>query len=1261
MPSLREHNFQISYGPADDRLKQFFIPALSASVRYDRAAGYFSSSMLAVAAAGVVRLIANGGTMRLLCGADLSEDDVAAIKQGHERLADVVGRRMKFRLALPEEDYVKNRVQALAWLVGTGQLQVQVVLPKGPDGHPLPGSVAEAYYHPKEGVFTDASGDQVAFSGSVNESARALVENYESFLVVSSWHTPQYVSAIQTRFEKLWSSKDRDWIALPIPEAAKRELLKLRPNVAPTRDALEGVPARTQAAEPGPDEVVPADQHERIVFQFLRDAPKLLGAGPLGAATSTVKPWPHQERVVKAVIERFPQPALLCDEVGLGKTIEAGLVLRELLLSGRVRRALILVPKSVLKQWQEELYEKFALNVLRYDGQVLRDVFDREVKVPAGSNPWDSSPLLLAPSHLAKRRERQEQLAEAAGWDLLIIDEAHHARRKDFLQNQFRPNRLLELLLGTNHLPGLREKTRGLLLLTATPMQIDPVEVWDLLKVMGLGGRWGAGEGNFLRYFGELRRPVGEADWGFVAGMLRDNFAAGGAWDEVFCRVAEEKLGPATWDQVKTLPDAGSPELLVRRLPAPAQAVVRELARRHTPLRRFLFRNTRELLRAYHENGLLKENIPHRDPRPVWIDLAPDEWDLYQRIEQYIRHHYQRYEAERKGLGFIMTVYRRRLTSSFHAIAESLQRRLDFLRGKLGPEQLLTDDDAEQEELDQDVSESLFPAATPEERSELVQLCQGEIDYLEDFLARLRSLGSDSKFERLVADLGEVFQRRDSALVFTQYTDTMDYLRGQLREVYGGQVACYSGRGGERWQDGKWVGVSKEAVKTAFRSSREVKILLCTESASEGLNLQTCGVLINYDMPWNPMRVEQRIGRIDRIGQAYERVWIHNYFYERTVEADIFHRLDARIGSFEHVVGELQPILARVARVIEAAAMAGEDRREQLIARETASINQAVRSAETGALDLDKLVDTDVAPLTSEPPPLTMGELERTLVESAALKDRFRPHPTIAGAHLLDWSGQMQAVTFDPAVYDEHPNSLKLLTYGGDLLAEMLATVEPPQVSPQGGQLARCSGDGPVEAVSWHPVGEQPGTLVRSLTDLREALRLPGTGGYPPETVVAGVRQQFEQQLAPIREREARTLHGQERNRAEALAEEIRDLLLQAAYVEFVKTTADGMFAPDGLTSLSVETVRRLRRHKFPFAGALRAVAVDGLTPSAKDPKYIKLAQAPAHQLDRRFEALKSSIAELLPRYVEATREVARPSPASTGGQEIRVGLYRTG
>ena len=137
MASLRDIPFQIGYGPQDDRLKDFFIPALAASVRYDRAAGYFSSTMLAVAAAGVTKLILNGGKMRLLCGAELSEADVEAIRQGHAMLEERLAERMKMRLVLPESDYVENRLKVLAWLIGTGQLEIRVVLPTDAQGQPL--------------------------------------------------------------------------------------------------------------------------------------------------------------------------------------------------------------------------------------------------------------------------------------------------------------------------------------------------------------------------------------------------------------------------------------------------------------------------------------------------------------------------------------------------------------------------------------------------------------------------------------------------------------------------------------------------------------------------------------------------------------------------------------------------------------------------------------------------------------------------------------------------------------------------------------------------------------------------------------------------------------------------------------------------------------------------------------------------------------------------------------------------------------------
>jgi len=164
---------------------------------------------------------------------------------------------------------------------------------------------------------------------------------------------------------------------------------------------------------------------------------------------------------------------------------------------------------------------------------------------------------------------------------------------------------------------------------------------------------------------------------------------------------------------------------------------------------------------------------------------------------------------------------------------------------------------------------------------------QAELEYVQDFIRQLKLLSvNDSKMEVLKEEINQVFKKRPKVLIFTQYTDTMDYLREQLVEVYGIQVACYSGRGGEVWNGIGWIQTTKEDVKNQFRQGN-ICILLGTESASEGLNLQTCGVLINYDMPWNPMRVEQRIGRIDRIGQEYKEVWIANYFYKDTTEDQI--------------------------------------------------------------------------------------------------------------------------------------------------------------------------------------------------------------------------------------------------------------------------------------------------------------------------------------------------------------------------------------
>src|SRR5262249_10776121 len=162
----------------------------------------------------------------------------------------------------------------------------------------------------------------------------------------------------------------------------------------------------------------------------------------------------------------------------------------------------------------------------------------------------------------------------------------------------------------------------------------------------------------------------------------------------------------------------------------------------------------------------------------------------------------------------------------------------------------------------------------------------------------------------------------------------------------------------------------------------------------------------------------------------------------------------------------------------------------------------------------------------------------------------------------------------------EYPNTLRLVTYGGDLLADLLAAVSPPREAAQGGQLVRCSAAAPVERVGWYAVGGGSLTPGRTLAELQTAIRSPeGTGGLPAASVAAA-RERFDRELGPLREQEVCTAQARDRSRAEALAEEIRDLLLQAAYVELVKASAEGMFAADRGADFSVEAVRRLRRLK---------------------------------------------------------------------------------
>jgi superfamily II DNA or RNA helicase len=709
-------------------------------------------------------------------------------------------------------------------------------------------------------------------------------------------------------------------------------------------------------------------------------------------------------------------------------------VLRQAWLSGRARRILVLAPKAVLSQWQRELREKFNLDWPIYDGDTLSwqstPVHADGIELAVTRDAWQRQPFVLASSQLMRRRERQTELLDDAiePWDIVVLDEAHHARRKNPGQpGEGGPNLLLRLM------QGLRHRTQGLVLLTATPMQVHPLEVYDLLALLGLPEEWTAVA------FGEFFRLAGKSnpspdDFDRLAQLFQSVERSFGATpSEDATRVASHGSALRGKRILRALRD-GSP-IPRRQLDGDDRKSALALMRANTPVARLVSRHTRDLLRAYHRLGRLATPIATRRVEDVFLRMSDPEAAVYAAVEDYIATTYNNAaHNERSSVGFVMTIYRRRLASSFAALRHTLEDRLAALRGDAArlstSERLDEDADVAADENDADADDALAM-----ERRTLEFEERGEIERL---LAMVATLPTDTKARHLSETLRNLRDRGYAqAIVFTQYTDTLEFLRDYLRET-GLRILCFSGRGGEFLQrDGNWRAISRDETKRRFRAG-DADILLCTDAAAEGLNFQFCGALINFDSPWNPMRIEQRIGRVDRLGQGFPDIAIANLMYEDTVETDVYRALRQRIGLFTAVIGKLQPILSSLPSRIAAATLASPNQRAQARAALVPGLTQAITAAESEPFDLDDATRVALEDMPRSPPPYDLADLWRLLSRPELL-----PVNTAAKVvHLKEafWdgagSGATLRITTDPDYFEQHADSVELWSPGSPAFGE---------------------------------------------------------------------------------------------------------------------------------------------------------------------------------------------------------------------------------
>lgn len=673
MPLLSDFVWRTKYDPdAGSLIDQFYLVALASSQRYDRTTGYFSATALSIAARGIESLVLNAGRMRMVVGCTLGQAEVDAIAQG-QTLKDTVAARL---LAMPlagSSLAEQAALELLAWMVARGYLEIKVAVPCDVNRNP---TASDAIFHEKGGVMEDKTGNRLAFAGSINETAFGWLHNWESFHVFCDWEGgAKHVDAEEQSFAQLWADKAKRALVLDVPSAVRDDLLRFMPM--PGQEPERVVRARQPAELPDTSSqtvvatpaVVPCsmDDTRKHIWQTIWQAPRLPGGERIALATSAITAWPHQLRAFDRMLAAWPPRLLIADEVGLGKTIEAGMLLRYAWLSGRARRVLILVPKAVMTQWQIELREKFNLNWPLYDGKslkwypspLLKGQHEREVS----RADWHREPFVIASSHLMRRRDRQPELLEAAEpWDMVILDEGHHARhRSPGSASEGPPNLLLRLMQQLNG------RTQALLLLTATPMQVHPVEVWDLLALLAMPPAWTRSA--FLEFFrksGTGNPSHDDFDW--LSAMFRAAEAAfGPVPDDVAVRRTVGKSLLKAKKVLRALRDKASTPR--RQLSAEERRSAVAIMRAHTPVAGLISRHTRELLREYHRRGMINSLIASRIVVDEFLDMSDIEKELYAALEDYISTTYNNASPDkRSAVGFVMTIYRKRLASCIYAL-----------------------------------------------------------------------------------------------------------------------------------------------------------------------------------------------------------------------------------------------------------------------------------------------------------------------------------------------------------------------------------------------------------------------------------------------------------------------------------------------------------------------------------------------------------------------------------------------------------------
>ncbi len=830
--------------------KQFLQERLKGATRYDRIAGYFQSSLLELANDELTAI----RRVRIVCNTDVNPEDLHTVRMA------TGGRRKELESELLRVVWNHGNFPHLVDVHGApAQLRFRalhdLITGSGKDGRLFEIRVVPdsefGFVHGKGGIIEGTAGT-TSFIGSANDSANAWSRNYE--LVWEDDH-PESVSWLQEEFDALWAK------GFPLSEFIVKQLGRLS-----ERTVIEHVSSWKENPKPE---------------SLLAEVP---------TATELFGFWDHQKYFINLAFKEHLKYKgdndrgarfILGDGVGLGKTLQLGAIAK---LIGTLDQLpiLIIAPKPLLAQWQEELWVKLAIPSSRWEAGGW--ITEREEFHPALPGKSANCPRkigivstsVVTSAQLSERNNALLQQLLAKRFSCVIWDEAHKIRRANLSKNNvYNPPEKKLLYKFAEQLAG---RTKTMLLATATPVQLHPIELWDLLNILSVNNPQVLGNPHGL-----WRKTDGPEIFDIVAGRqsVEQLYAKWQYWRNPLPAHLDVKTEVFDWVRtdldLKPTSDEATPADLDRIDDARKTALDFVELPDINPFTQRVIKRSRDRLESEGKLVVI-EMVPFGDGQPILASHSMAQ--AFELSEEFAQTLHQR----AKAAGFIKTLLQRRVGSSLEAGLKTTRK---MLAGRELDEDSATEDEAE----------SIYPLTEPEKEI---------LKRLEQHLAKHLERESDPKFERVLEVLKSDFEGQTwlqrGVLIFSQFYDSAYSLASYLAQHVEESIGLYANSSASKlFEGGKVHSIARELLTEKVTKGR-LKLMIGTDAASTGLNLQRLGCLINLDLPWNPTLLEQRKGRVQR-GTIAKRIPFYNMRYDQGAEQQLFQILSGRIQEITAIFG----------------------------------------------------------------------------------------------------------------------------------------------------------------------------------------------------------------------------------------------------------------------------------------------------------------------------------------------------------------------